>query len=520
MSLDLLPTELQCQVIRFLEPISLISVSQVNTHFRSLIKPKKRHFAERLLALELIPEYGGPTPIYSSREGRLEPGWYGEEWETIRWACTDCLRLLPHKSFDNHSILKLRYRKPIPGSPASHMVTTWEPTWYTRSRKKNPERAKRDADDARREEKKRRQRYYLAITGGMGYSISEYFIDRFEAIRDCDMDGFQGLSVDQVRDMDQKDRLVLLDQNALSIEREECGKKRWLRKCNECRFKRGAIWQESDLTCGTPRVPIVPCRQLEFASHVDRYFPRFSEFLDNKRPAYNTPRGLIYREDACEQLWSMWMVRCPTCEHWQEMRAFRIGGIYQHWKPERMGVGDEGTNWDDETITRHMLNEACCNSCFAESNGRQELGRALSEWLLTLIQWEMRRLTMLLSSGFPHLGYKIREHLPKRYAVEWKGILSKTPCLDKDYYYMFTHNDIALLRLRRDQWKTMWEDVKRNVGDGQIIEDLDLWTEEWIPSSERLEEHWTWMNECRIEIEEKPEALVEWALSRDGASFT
>ncbi|KAJ4263535.1 hypothetical protein NW762_006354 [Fusarium torreyae] len=528
MSLVSLPTELQCQVIRLLDPISLISISQANTHFRHLIKPKKRHFAERLLVLELNPDHGGPTPIFYSRTGHLKPDWHDEAWDAIKWACTDCLRLLPHKYFDNHSILRLGYRKPIPGSFASRMITTWEPTWHTRPRDKNRERAKRNAQDAQREEKKRRQGYFLAVTGGLGY-LRNNFVNNFEAFRECGIDGFQGMSVDQLRDMDQGERLKFMDQHALAIEREDCGKKRWLRKCNECRFQRGAIWQACDPTCGTRQVPIVPSQRVEFASVVERYFPRFWESLDHKKPLYNIPRGLIYKEDACEQLWSMWMVRCPTCEHWQELRAFRIGGLYQHWYPERRamdwnsdrrGRGEDGRTWDDKTITEQMLNEACCNSCFAESNGRQELGQALCEWLFDLIKWEMRHIGYRLTWDFNFLKWKTRDNPSKKYSVEWKRLLRQTPCLDQNYRYIFTHSDIALLRHCREQWKLIWEDYKRNVGDGQIDEDLDTRTKAWTANFESLEAHWSWLNGCMMEIEEKPEALVEWALSRDGALFT
>ena len=64
MPLPLLPAEIQCSIIRLLDPISLISVSQTSTHFRRTINPSKRHFTERLLALERLTKYGGVSPFF------------------------------------------------------------------------------------------------------------------------------------------------------------------------------------------------------------------------------------------------------------------------------------------------------------------------------------------------------------------------------------------------------------------------------------------------------------------------
>ncbi|CAI4211753.1 unnamed protein product [Parascedosporium putredinis] len=97
MSLDSLPTELLCNILCRLDPIGLIS---------------RRHFVERLLALEADPRHGGPPLSFRSRDNHLDPGTSESGWDAMRWACTQCMRLRPHTAFGNHALLRLRYRKP------------------------------------------------------------------------------------------------------------------------------------------------------------------------------------------------------------------------------------------------------------------------------------------------------------------------------------------------------------------------------------------------------------------------
>ncbi|KAM0487424.1 hypothetical protein ACHAP7_001937 [Fusarium lateritium] len=513
MHLDSLPGEVQCQIIRHLDPIGLISLSQTSSEFRHLINPQKRHFAERLLAFELIPEYGGPTLIFRSQDHSLQPKWPGKEWDVMRWACTDCLRLLPHKDFDNHSLLRLGYRKPLPGSPAANMITSWEPILRTRPRDRNTKRARRDAEDAAEAEKKRREAYFLSVTNGSGHAHATPVRDKFQTFGDCGMEVFREMNFLQFLELEEDTILEMLSQNAILIEGEECGKKRWLRKCNECRFRKGLIYHELDLTSGTRKFPIVPSRQFEFATHLDRLFPGFSDSLEHNRPPFNICLDLIYRDQACEQLWTMWMGRCPRCERWQELRAFRIWGLYQHWKPERMTVATHDPRHIDEGqwISEELLDRSVCNSCFAEVKSREELARDLQQLLSTFMRWELRRLSKQLAGGFHTLSYRSGFRLSKQNSKEWKNLLKQTPCLNKDYLYICTHNDVALLRLRRGQCLELWKVAN---------EGFQEWYDGWVRDMEDIEEHWSWIMGCKDEIEENPDVLADWALKRDGAAFT
>ncbi|CAG9947003.1 unnamed protein product [Clonostachys rosea f. rosea IK726] len=112
-----LPLELQHLVIQSLDPIGLISLSQTGRFYRQLINPNRKEQVERLLALECLHEYGGDRPILhpDSDKAVAGPDWHRDAWpEHHRWACAVCLRLLPHNHFDNHSLLRRRYRGQVP----------------------------------------------------------------------------------------------------------------------------------------------------------------------------------------------------------------------------------------------------------------------------------------------------------------------------------------------------------------------------------------------------------------------
>jgi hypothetical protein len=94
-----LPTEILCAIIRLVDPIGLISLSQASCAFRALIQPSQNDFVQRLLALELDPALGGIVR-FRSRDNNLTPPWDdAEAWKAIRFACVGCMKLLPHTVF-------------------------------------------------------------------------------------------------------------------------------------------------------------------------------------------------------------------------------------------------------------------------------------------------------------------------------------------------------------------------------------------------------------------------------------
>ncbi|KAH7015482.1 hypothetical protein EDB80DRAFT_339158 [Ilyonectria destructans] len=518
-SLEKLPTELQCSIVRLLDPISLISISQASTHFRCLIEPKKKHFVERLLALESLDKHGGPSPVFRSRDNHLSPGWNEKEWSTIRWACTDCLRLLPHQYFGNHSVLRLGYRKPIPDSLASITITSWEPDGHMRRPKGHLRNG--EAQAALLSEKTLRKRYFVCVTAGEG---SQGFIGvtsatTLQLFKRCAISEFEGMSQAEFEKVTVAQKLQIFDNNALTIELERCGNKRHLRRCNECRYLRGQLKPRANGYGGTSKLPIVPGRQVAFANHLDRWFPGFSNCLESKRPPVALPLFRIHRANAYDQPWTMYMVRCPGCACWKEIRDFRFGGIYPHWKPvTATGTRDGSQTWDSREITESLLNESRCNRCFARANGRQGLNKVLLDWIQYLIRLQLAMLSHQLKSGWGKLS-NVRVGAPKQYNSEIKHILRHMPCLGRDFFDIVSYADVALLRLSQTQWKDLWERTKRQGDTGWASEDMDAWYDEWIRDFDDTEAHWRWLMACKDELEERTEALAEWALSRDGDAF-
>ena len=616
MSLSLLPTEIQCSIVRLLDPVSLISISQTCTHFRRLVSPSKRHLIERLLALETILQHGGESPLFNPCENTLQPGPNDPEWASIRWACTDCLRLLSDAHFDDHSILKLAYRKPTAVSSVHELPpTTWEPVGAIRLRRKT------ESEEALLSDKKLRQRYLICVTAGRGTAPQHEvpMFNRLDVLQDCGMEGFQDLTEEEFRDMTLQEKTEILQRNARAIENERAGYRRRLRACNECRYRRRKIHPKFPGYDGTARMPIVPSRQILFRTHLDRWFPGLSDILETQRPEVNPVLFRIYRVDPRDQPISTYMARCPQCERWRELRAFRIGGMYQHWKPA-MATEEEDASvtWDGKEITQPLLDEASCNACFASTNGREELGRVLLDWVNRLIYLELILITPRLRNG-SFAWWGARGTVPDRYRKELKWMRRHTPCLHKDREDMLTYSDVAQLKLRQAQFKDMLGRLRRDTGtntadkvgahgktlpgpgsngnDDRIrhVEEaeewwaadseegthwsllldplhvnqdadhnvpepdrrhyqeeemqsgswpadsdeaeaswtwmmgslpidfnaggfdtskLEQWYETWSNDFDEAEAHWRWLMGVRVELAERPEALVEWALSR------
>ena len=72
-SLEQLPIEHLGHIVRLLDPIELISISQTSSRMRTFVKPSRAHFVERLLARELLPELGGPTYPFPSTTSVVDP---------------------------------------------------------------------------------------------------------------------------------------------------------------------------------------------------------------------------------------------------------------------------------------------------------------------------------------------------------------------------------------------------------------------------------------------------------------
>ncbi|KAF5984987.1 cyclin-like f-box [Fusarium coicis] len=126
-SLKTLPPELKEQITRLVDPIGLFSLRLIHNDFRNIIRPQKQQYIEHLLALECRARYGGPSLPFIDLAGRIL--WIGSALLATRsrWACAGCVRLLPYYHFQNKFLAEVIWRKPMPGSPAANIITSWEP---------------------------------------------------------------------------------------------------------------------------------------------------------------------------------------------------------------------------------------------------------------------------------------------------------------------------------------------------------------------------------------------------------
>ncbi|KXG50008.1 uncharacterized protein PGRI_059760 [Penicillium griseofulvum] len=328
-SLNTIPTELECAIFRLLDPVGLISVSQTNQHFRKIIQPTRKHFLERLIQLECDEEEGGISPLLNSKNNALTPDWTQPEWKAMRWACSRCLRLLPEEHFNNHSILRLAYRKPIPGSPASEHRTTWDSTPRSNPFLPHSRREKRSQYDQCVEEKQIRRRYALAKSKKWDAKPFSLGIENtYYELQDCGWTAFENMALAEFIGLDADKKEHLFKAEVEAIERSRCGYKRHLRKCHECRYQSGELKPTLIGSDGTAKIAFATSRQYRIPTAIDRHYPRFSENLENKRPVNHPPSYAMYRVSVRDRFWTMYMMRCPDCEKWKEQRMFMLNAQY------------------------------------------------------------------------------------------------------------------------------------------------------------------------------------------------
>lgn len=552
MGLSLLPAEVQCDIVRYLDPVTLISISQTNTHFRSLVKPSERHFIERLLALEVLPEHGGMSPWYNPSDSSLDPPCDSPAWSTMRLACPRCRRLLHHRHFDNHAVLKLAYRKP-PAATSVHELppTSWEPSMslvYP---------AQAEVERARLREKRLRRQYFLCVTGGHVNVLQNRRPEAAElsVLQECGMPGFEDMTEDEFDDLEDEETSNILAQNARAIERERVGRKRLQRRCIECRYQLGRIPMLHAGNLGTTSVPILASRQLPYGTYFDRWFPGLSDHLASKRPPYNPILRRFYRHERRSQPLTTFVARCGRCANWQELRHFRIGHDFPHWRPYRLGHTAGTRMWGERRRGRDVLRGHDCNACFAEERGREALGAMLVRWAHYLIKLEMPAATWALLNCFRSWRGIIARLPSEEYQEEIGAILRDTPCLDEDRSsYYITHSDVDMLRRRREQWRDVARRFReeengrrreKGAQPGEMCDEEDgadeQWgwgvgfmdraehdaesdnreVDEWYSQTEdeftEAEAMWRWFMGVRAEVGERPQALVEWALSSSGS---
>ncbi|KAK6528986.1 hypothetical protein TWF694_004210 [Orbilia ellipsospora] len=465
----LLPVELQQHIIGFLDPIALISLSQCNRRFRRLIRPGRKERAEWLLAKECHDINGGRIPLHEiSLNGAFEVDWTLVKWEAHRWACTNCLRLLPHTAFDNHSILGLAYRKPVPGTPAcTNFVTSWTPS-----------------------------------------PVRKKWGRKFRKDRHANLDGRQAVEYN----------------GEFSLDDDRCGYRRWRRHCNECRYilrelrPQPSHWGGE--MGGTHKTPIQRSRLLKFESVLDRWFPGLADVLENKPPEFPPRINRIINWGREYELWTMYMVRCPQCEQWQELRSFRFGGTFVHWKPAHNGHGviQYWISLREGEANSVQLDQLCCNQCFAREYGREALAGALWAWFKT--PFCLHRFNIECKLSMPWCRLQDRRFKVPGFENEVKQILREDPTKrQRPAFEQLSYSDVAAIRLHHHHFAILWEKIKAVHPDLAVEAEGERRFDSWIYEYHRDEAHWQWVAAVEKELEENPNLLVDWALGRDSASL-
>ncbi|CEL04948.1 hypothetical protein ASPCAL06072 [Aspergillus calidoustus] len=539
--LDNLPTELQTSIIRHLDPITLIALSQTNTYYRALISPRKPHFVERLLALECDERYGGP-PITVTRFGKPVPDCESAEWEANRWACTSCLKLRPHYAFTNQALLRLAYRKP-PAAAQRYVVTSWEPTGVQRRERRKKKKKKSDNEtnanldsrwdlknpplDGNRqtnaqahgyslEEREIRKRTRIVMGGVWNEMPAKHNLTtRLAEFRDSGIPAFQEMTLEQFALMGSWALSVLLENDAQELSLLRAGTNRHQRRCIECRFHRNEFNNPRRASCdsggglgdqdriGPDDITILPCRQRTLDTPIDRYFPGVCDVLEHKRPAGIAPQLAfrVGRTDAYDASWTTYRLRCPRCKTWKEIRAFRFDHAYPMWRPNAVdGKNYVYTTWDTADVT---LGKLRCNHCFAAQSGRGALGKELVRWLEVLLGNEILNIQATLAYGF---GIASRNAGSLAYKIT-----SDTVPTSKDARKTrFTRDDVVKLRERWEQW----------MATGDITASVNAYGNplgRWIEQYADAEAMWYWLKGCLEEVSQDGigDVLVEWALTRD-----
>ncbi|EWZ86726.1 hypothetical protein FOWG_10262 [Fusarium oxysporum f. sp. lycopersici MN25] len=328
-----------------------ISGQSSNGAKRTIIKEPQltdRHYIERLLALECVPEYGGPPLLFTNWHDK--PLWNDCNLLATRWACAGCLRLLPYYHFQYKFLAEVIWRKPMLGTPATKTITSWEPTnTPTGGVATTPPADGGGSIQAR----------YNLIVGDILATPPFVLLGQYRA---HGLAYFNGIT--------------------------EFGSNRHYRKCNGCLFKNG-VFNDATITShngiyGTESFPIISIENHMISSPLDRYFPGILDTMQQGRPFKRFYQGF-------RKPWTLWMARCPRCDKWQELRAFRIGagagevaggrpGL-EAWEPT-MGR----LTWDGVILTQEVFEKAYCNACFVAENGRHALAEYLGRWFVFLVE--------------------------------------------------------------------------------------------------------------------------------------
>ncbi|CAH0045315.1 unnamed protein product [Clonostachys solani] len=486
--LKTLPLEIVQQIIPLLDPIALISLSQTDRYFRRLISPGRAEFVDRLLALECLDEYGGSASIIHASVCPRPAS--SAEWETIKWACTSCMRLLPHTYFENHAIQRFRYRKPIPGTPAVEAATKWRIS--LRGKVQGGKAIKHipplELNQTRRGQRKKDDWIHPA-------NVSRY-LDRLQEV---------GIRIEAKAGEEPptlETKQAAMEQVLETLQLHRWGFKRHLRRCHECRYQAGQLNQHP--MWRTPISNLRTSRRFLYAGMLERYFPQYWTVLKHQRPQLPQDRTM--------EVWNTYMGRCHICRSWQEMRSFRLGLTHGN------DIAFTDKNWHDYNADRpDYFNSLECNRCVAKTQGHEALGKTLLKWINELIvKEEMRFYHHIVRRGFAdvrislvNLSYitrtksKQRSQLDTMFEIDPQAYAR---CLSRD-------DERELLMRHHEDIKTTWEDLLSHDSEFALFFSDKSDETDWVRKLPMYQAYWVWLGDTSRELNERPLALVRWAIN-------
>lgn len=488
--LKALPLEIVQKIIPFLDPIALISLSQTGKYFRCMISPGRAEFVDRLLALECLDEYGGSASIIHA--GVCPRPASSAEWETIRWACTSCMRLLPHTYFENHAILRFGYRKPIPGTPAAETANKWRISLRGKIRggKAIKHVPPLELNQRRRGQRKKDDWIHPA-------NVSRY-LDRLQEV---------GIHVETIAGEDSptlKAKQAAMEQVLETLQLHRWGFKRHLRKCNACRYRAGHLYQHPTRPVSVPYLQ--RSRQVLYAGMLERYFPQYWTVLNHQRPQLPQNRTM--------EVWPTYMGRCRTCRSWHEMRSFRLGLTRTNYLAFTDRDCYARFEWSD------YFDSLECNHCVAKTQGYEALGRVLLKWINDLVSNEDRFYNDVVYEGFVEVRASLARltcngHTESEQRGQLETMFEITPEGKADY--LTRDNARELLMRHHEGIKTTWEDLLSHDSGFALKFGGDSLETGWVRKLPTYQAYLVWLGDTSRELNERPLALVRWAISRHQA---
>lgn len=518
-SLHTIPLDALLHILEFVDPITLINLAQTCQCLRTTIRPTRINLLQRLLALELIPDYGGIVPLIRGRDNQIIPPVDSKDWDSNRYACGGCLKLLPHQMFDNHEILRMPLRKPPPGSREANRLAEW---WYLPGWE----------DDVRG--RIMQHRVYTRALEELA-SLADVRLQHYEATHPDDNMPHHG--VDQfLLDPDQQAAaMAARDRTAYNAELLLCGLRRHNRRCNECRFLRGdwrrrspAIRLANMNIPGNgfkPPLPVAAGRRLPFYNVFDRCFPAlFKPVPPSETGRRFTAMGNV---NSKVQRLVMFTVRCRSCSTWKDGSMFRLP--VATYRVEWLRVRELGQYLVRPDSQMGELKEPKCNQCFLREHGMDAFQRDMVRFAVSLLSYALCRARYQILFGW---GKLLRDFAPSPGAVfaKWAKhgapIVSDFPIKIDNPYDVRTVPNITTpqlddLKRRYILFKNFVEQMYQRLPPSpstsrQAIRNamtswFRIWYEDYLlyeQTYRRLQQQLEW-------VEQFPQDLVDYALALD-----